>query len=182
MKTIIEAGKGRFSIDLKELFRYKDLFWTLTKRDFKVRYAQSYLGFLWVFAMPAVNIAFAYFIRGATAEGMSKELTLVYSSAAVALWTYFAFVFEQAGGSIISSQQMIRKIYFPRLIAPLSKAILGFIDMGVAMLILAVVMIAAGVSPPMEVVYAPLFILMAGVICFGNGIDDQRYGRSVPRL
>lgn len=169
-KVIIDAKNKSSFIDFKELYQYRDLFWTLAKRDFKVRYAQSYLGILWVIIQPIVNIVFAFFILGLSSHELNAGEKFIYSSSAVALWTYFQFVLEQSGGSIISSRNLIQKVYFPKLIVPLSKAILGFIDFGVALIILVILMIYYHVDVQANLVFAPLFILSTIISALGIGL------------
>lgn len=169
-RIVIEAKAKRKLIELSEIKRYKDLFWMLAKRDFKVRYAQSYLGILWVFVQPIVNTVFAYLILSVDDNGIDAGMKFILASSAVALWTYFQFVLDQSGGSIIAARNMIQKIYFPRIIVPMSKAILGLIDFSVAILLLVCVIIYVGHSPSLNMLFAPVFILTAIFSSLGFGL------------
>jgi lipopolysaccharide transport system permease protein len=86
------------------------------------------------------------------------------------LWTYFSFVMSNAGSSIIANQGMVKKIYFPRLIIPLSKAAVGLIDLGISLVIMIALMIWYGIAPSSNVIFAPLFILMGMIAALAVGI------------
>ncbi|MFT4662266.1 MAG: lipopolysaccharide transport system permease protein [Ulvibacter sp.] len=171
-KTIIDAEKQHFTnLNLKELWLYKDLFRTLAWRDFKVRYAQTIIGLAWVFVQPIVTISILYLVFGRFANVPTNGIPhLVFIVAGTSLWSYFSYLMTNSGNSVIQAQQMISKIYFPRLIVPLSKAVVGFIDFGVNILILISLMIYYQISPSPNIIYAPIFILMGIIAALGVGI------------
>lgn len=170
-KTIIEANKSALSLDLKELANYKDLFYTLTYRDFKVKYAQTFLGFTWAFIQPFVTLVVfsLVFSRGLQLDTGNVPYML-FAACGLAAWTYFSSVMGQAGTSIIGAQSMVQKIYFPRLIIPLSKAVVGLIDFGIALAIIFVLMISYQFTPPVTIVFLPFFIIVAVIAALGIGI------------
>ena len=170
-KTIIDANKSALSLDLKELFRYKDLFYTLAYRDFKVRYAQTFLGLAWGFIQPAMTLVVfgLLFGRGLQVDTQGVPYVL-FAACGLAGWTYFSTVMGEAGNSIIGAQGMVQKIYFPRLVIPLSKAMVGLIDFGITLVIILLVMIAYRYSPSVNIVFLPLFMVMAIVCALGAGI------------
>lgn len=169
-KTIIDAGKKRIFPDFRELFRYKDLFLTLTWRDLRVRYAQTTLGLLWAIVQPVVSLTILTLVFG-TFVGVETEVPhILFTIAGMSTWTYFSFVMSNAGNSIISNQNMVKKVYFPRIIIPLSKAMVGLVDFGVALLILITLMIYYGVVPSSNFWMAPIFIIIAGFAALGVGI------------
>lgn len=170
-KIIVDANKGRFSLNLKELADYRDLFFILAYRDLRVRYAQTFLGLVWAFLQPLVTLTiftlvFSRFIRVDTGSIPYP----VFALCGMAPWSYFAFVMNQSGNSIIGAQDMIKKIYFPRLIIPLSKAVVGIVDLGVALFLLVVLLIVYQVSPSSNIVFLPFFILLAIVSSLAVGI------------
>jgi len=169
-RLIIDASKKNYIPNVKELFRYKDLFWTLAWRDFKVRYAQTTIGLLWAILQPVVTIGILALVFGRFVGVKTDVPYLLYNVSGMAIWTYFSYVLTNSGNSIISAQQMVKKIYFPRLIIPLSKAVVGLIDLAVVFLILAVLMIYYHQVPSANIWLMPLFILLAMIASLGAGI------------
>ena len=169
--TVITPGSSWFNIDIKELFQYKDLFWTLAIRDFKVRYAQTFLGFFWALIQPLATLLIFTVVFGKAVRVDTGNIPYpLFAACGMTAWTYFAFVLAQSGNSIIAAQGMVRKIYFPRIIVPLSKAIVGFIDFGIALLILIVIMLIYGVFPSGNIFWLPIFIILNILTALGAGI------------
>jgi len=169
-QTIIDASKRKLFPDFGELFRYKDLFFTLTWRDFRVRYAQTAIGFLWAFIQPIVSLILLTTIFSGIVGVKTEVPGILLTASGVGLWLYFSFVMTNSGDSIIASQNMIKKIYFPRLIIPLSKAIVGFVEFIVALIILIALMIYFGVSPSSYVFMCIPFLLLGILAALGIGI------------
>ncbi|MDF9801108.1 lipopolysaccharide transport system permease protein [Catalinimonas alkaloidigena] len=170
-KVIIDANKSVLSLDLKELFSYKDLFYTLAQRDFKVKYAQTFLGFAWAFIQPFMTlIVFALVFSRGLRLNTGEIPYILFAACGLAAWTYFSSVMNQAGNSIIGSQGMVQKIYFPRLIIPLSKALVGLIDFFIALLIIFLLLIFYQYAPSPNIIFLPFFILMAVIAALGVGI------------
>lgn len=169
-RKVISANHKSIIPDFKELFRYKDLFYTLSWRDFKVRYAQTTIGLLWAILQPVITIGIMSIVFG-TFVGVKTEVPhLLYVVSGMSIWTYFSYVLTNSGNSIIMNQGMVKKIYFPRLIIPLSKALVGFIDFGITLLILIFLMIYYGVSPSSNIWLAPAFLLIGVIAALGVGI------------
>lgn len=169
-KLIIEAGKKKILPNFRELYRYKDLFLTLSWRDFKVRYAQTTIGLLWAILQPVVTLLILSLVFGKFVGVKTTVPHLLFTVAGMSIWTYFSYVMTNSGNSIIVSQEMVKKIYFPRLIIPLSKAVVGFIDFGISILILAALMIYYQIMPSPNIWMAPLFILVGIIAALGVGI------------
>ena len=120
-KTVIEASRGGLSINIRELIQFKDLFLVLAYKDYRVRYAQTFLGFLWAFIQPLATLLIFTLVFGRAVNVDTGEVPYpLFAICGMSAWTYFVFVLTQSGNSIISAQSMIKKIYFPRLIIPLS--------------------------------------------------------------
>ncbi len=169
-RLVIDASSRSFLPDLRELYRYRDLFYTLAWRDFRVRYAQTTIGLLWAVLQPIVTLLILSLVFGRFV-GVSTEVPhILFTVAGTSIWTYFSYVMTNSGSSIISNQAMVKKIYFPRLIIPLSKAVVGFIDFGVSLLIMTVLMVYFGVSPSENIWLAPIFILIAIIAALSVGI------------
>lgn len=136
-----------------------------------MRYAQTTIGFLWAFLQPVVSLIILTIVFNKFAGVQTGEIPhIVFTAASLSIWTYFAFVMTNSGGSIIASQGMIKKIYFPRLIVPLSKAVVGFIDFGIALILLIILMIYHGVVPSSNIWMAPFFILIGIIAALSVGI------------
>lgn len=169
-KTVIDANKKSLLPNFKELFQYRDLFLTLTWRDFRVRYAQTTIGFLWAILQPVVTLLILSLVFGRFVGVETEVPHILFTVAGMSIWSYFSYVMTNSGNSIIASQNMVKKIYFPRLIIPLSKAVVGFIDFGVSLIIMIVLMIYFGITPSSNVWFAPLFIFVGVIAALGVGI------------
>jgi lipopolysaccharide transport system permease protein len=167
---LIDSSKNKIFPDFRELIRYKDLFWTLSWRDFRVRYAQTTIGFLWAFLQPIVTLLILTLVFKQFAGVKTEIPYIVFAVCGLSMWTYFSYVMTNSGNSIIQSQEMVKKIYFPRLIIPISKAVVGLIDFGITLAILAVLMIYYQVPPAKTIILAPIFILFGMLSALGVGI------------
>lgn len=170
MKTIIKAENSKFIPDFKELYKYRDLFITLSWRDFRVRYAQTSIGFLWAFIQPALTIVILNLVFGKFVGVKTETPHIVFTVTGMVMWTYFSYVMTNSGNSIIASQEIVKKIYFPRLIIPLSKAVVGFIDFFITILMLIILMFYFQISPSKNILFAPLFILIGIISALSVGI------------
>ncbi len=172
-KTVIDASKQGLSIGLSELKQYKDLFLTLAYRDYRVRYAQTFLGFLWALLQPVITVGIFYVIFGLLAgieSGIEGVPYILFAMCGMSGWTYFSFVVTNSGNSIILHAGMIKKIYFPRLIIPLSKAVTGLIDFLLTFIILAAIMIYVGHVPPATIVLFPVYVLLTIITALAVGV------------
>ncbi|MFT6319140.1 MAG: lipopolysaccharide transport system permease protein [Granulosicoccus sp.] len=170
-KTIIERSKNPFKIDFRELYRFRELLWILAYRDFRVKYAQTFIGFLWAFINPIFTLLILTFVFGVVAKvDTGTTPHIIYTLAGLVGWTYFASLFAEAGNSIIGAQQMVQKIYFPRLIIPLSKALNGFIDFGITLFCMFGLMLIYQFPPAKSIVFMPFFIIMAILSGLTGGI------------
>jgi lipopolysaccharide transport system permease protein len=170
-RIVIDANKKSLSLNLRELAEYKDLFWVLAYRDLRVRYAQTFLGLIWAFIQPAATLLIFTVVFGMAVKVDTGEVPYpIFAITGMSAWTYFAYVLNQSGNSIIGAQEMVKKIYFPRLVIPLSKAAVGFVDFGVALLFMIGLMIFYGNIPSANIVYLPLFILLTVITALAVGI------------
>jgi len=170
-KLIIDANKKSLSLNLKELYAYKDLFFTLSYRDLRVRYAQTFLGLLWAFLQPLATLIIFSLVFGRFVKVDTGTIPYpLFALTGMVVWTYFSFVMSNAGSSIIDAQQMVKKIYFPRLIIPLSKAVVGFVDFVIALLFLTLLMMWYGFAPSWNIIYLPVFILLTIIAALATGI------------
>jgi lipopolysaccharide transport system permease protein len=170
-KLIVDSSDSALKLNLKELFAYKDLFVTLAYRDLRVRYAQTFLGLLWAFIQPATTLIIFSIIFGKFVNVDTGGIPYpVFAVTGISLWTYFSFVLSQSGGSIIGAQDMVKKIYFPRLVIPISKALVGFVDFAVALIILVILFLYYGITPSSNAIFIPVFILLTIISSLAVGI------------
>lgn len=135
-----------------------------------MRYAQTTIGLLWALLQPVVTLLILSLVFGRFVGVETEVPHMLFTMSGMAIWTYFSFVMSNAGSSIIANQGMVKKIYFPRLIIPLSKAAVGLIDLAISLLIMIALMIWYGVAPSSNVFFAPLFILMGMIAALAVGI------------
>ena len=135
-----------------------------------MRYAQTTIGLLWALVQPIITILILSLVFTKFAGVKTPVPGLLFISAGMSVWSYFSYVMTNSGDSIISAQEMVKKIYFPRLIIPLSKAVVGLIDLGISLLILIVLMIYYQVSPSANAWLTPVFILLGMIAALGVGI------------
>lgn len=170
-RLVVDAGKKGINLNLRELYQYKDLFLILAYRDLRVRYAQTFLGLLWAVLQPLATLIIFTVVFGKVAkvdtEGVPYPLFAVCGMAA---WSYFAFVLNQSGNSIIGAQEMVKKIYFPRLVIPLSKAVVGFVDFIIAFAFIVILLLYYGVTPSGNIIFLPVFILLTIASALAAGI------------
>jgi lipopolysaccharide transport system permease protein len=169
--TVVEPRGGFAFGDLSELLRYRDLAYYLILREIKLRYKQTILGVGWSLFQPmATVLVFVVFIgwMGKTAEGIDNYL--LYVLLGVIPWTYFASAINNAGNSLIANERLVTKVYFPRILLPLSNVGAATLDFVVALSLVAVVMAWNGIAPSWTVVFAPLLIGLLTVLAVGLGI------------
>lgn len=170
-KLVVDADKKGLQLNLKELFAYKDLFLILAYRDLRVRYAQTFLGLFWAFIQPAATLLIFTVVFGKAVKVDTGDIPYpVFAISGMSAWAYFSFVLNQSGNSIIGAQEMVKKIYFPRLVIPLSKALVGFVDFAISFLLIIAIMVFYGVMPSVQVVFLPLFILLTIISSLGVGV------------
>ena len=169
--TIIEAGSPvQYWRKIKECWQYRDLLRMLSYRDIRVRYAQTFLGMTWAIINPLISVLLLYFVFGVVIKVDTQGVPpLLFSMAGICSWNYFSRVVGEAGGSVIGAQSLVKKIYFPRLVIPLSKSFSALIDLGIVLLILGGMMIIYQVPlqwQTLMVIPFTLLTILAG-IAFG---------------
>ena len=131
---IVSQRKGWSILDFKELKEFRDLFYFLVWRDIKALYAQTVLGFAWAILNPLIQIIIFTIIFGKVAKVSTDGIPyILFSTVAIIPWTYMSDAMVKSGASLVSGQAMLGKIYFPRIIIPLSKATVGLIDFGITL-------------------------------------------------
>ena len=159
--TTIRPPRGWELINIKELKEYRDLFYFLVWKDIKVMYAQTILGFGWAILQPLIQILIFTIIFGKVAKIPTDDIPyFLFSTLAIIPWTYMSSAMTSSGLSLISGQGMLGKIYFPRLIYPVTPVLTKLVDFGISLIIVLIVMVVYQVKPTMQLLYLPVFILM----------------------
>jgi lipopolysaccharide transport system permease protein len=167
----IEPSQGWVGLQLRELWRYRELMYFLTWRDIKVRYKQTLLGIAWAIIQPLMTMVVFSFIFGELAKIPSEGIAYpLFTFAGLVPWTFFANALTQSSNSLVNNANLIQKVYFPRLIIPISSVLAGVVDFFLAFVVLAGLMAFFGVLPSLAVLTLPLFLLLALITSLGVGL------------
>jgi lipopolysaccharide transport system permease protein len=167
----IEPSKGWVPLKLYELWEYRELVYFLIWRDIKVRYKQTVLGASWAILQPFLTMVVFSLFFGRLAKIPSDGLPYpIFSYAALVPWTLFANGLRQASNSLVGSANLIKKVYFPRLALPVAVVLSGGLDFVLAFLVLLGMMLYYGVSPTINTLLLPLFLLLAFMTSLGVGL------------
>jgi lipopolysaccharide transport system permease protein len=179
-EVVIEPARRWPTVDLRELWRYRELFFFFVWRDLKVRYVQTVLGPAWAILQPVFTMLIFTLVFGWMARLPSDGVPYaVFALAAIVPWTYFSQTLAGASISLVNNVNLLTKVYFPRLVIPMAPVLLGLVDFGVAFLILAVMMLVYGIVPPLAALgVVPLLTLImmltaAGVSCWLAALNIQ---------
>lgn len=167
-RTRREPTKGWAWPKLRELWEYRELLYFFVWRDIKVRYRQTILGVLWAIIQPFFTMVVFSLFFGRLAKVPSDDLPYpVFSYAALVPWTFFATALNQASNSLVINANMVKKIYFPRLALPIATVMAGIIDFVLAFIVLLGMMFYYGLAPTRNVLWLPLFLLLAVITSLG---------------
>ncbi len=169
-KLVVEAGKAEQHY-WRDLWGYRELLGFLAWRDIKVRYKQAALGFAWAIIQPAVQTLLLTFVFGKLAKMPAGNLPYpLLVLAGLLPWQLFSSAFSGAGNSLVGNAHLISKVYFPRLIVPLSALAVALIDMAILLAVSAPFAFLAGVVPTWRLLLLPVFIAAALLIALGAGL------------
>lgn len=169
--SVIEPSKGFEAIDVAELGRYRDLFYFLVLRDVKVLYAQTILGFAWAIINPAIQIILFTVIFGKIANVPTDGIPyFLFSTVAIIPWTYMSEAINQSSQSLVTEQNMLGKVYFPRMIFPLTPVLSKLVDFTLSLLLLIGVLIFYKVTPTWNMLLLPVFVFYMMLIPAGIGM------------
>lgn len=169
--TIIDTSTRQKLIDWQELSHYRDLLYFLVWRDIKTRYAQSVLGVGWAVIQPLFSMVVFTIVFGRFAQVSSDGVPYaIFSYTALVPWTYFSGTLTSSSGSLVTSSNMLSKVYFPRLIIPIAPAFSKMIDFAIALLILFAMMIWFRIAPNMGALLLPYLILIMILTATGMGM------------
>jgi lipopolysaccharide transport system permease protein len=171
MHKVIKRREGFARIDLAEIWRYRELLAFLVWRDLIVRYKETTIGVLWAFIRPLTMMIIFTWIFGRLAHLPSDGLPYpLLTFAALLPWQLFATTFGGSGTSIAGNAHLISKIYFPRLILPLSATGLALVDFAISLVVLFIMMIWYRVPPQPALAVLPLFVLLCACFALGAGL------------
>jgi len=167
----IQPSKGWVSLRLGELWEYRELLYFLTWRDIKVRYKQTALGAAWAIIQPFFTMVVFSLFFGKLAKMPSDGIPYpIFAYAALVPWAFFAGGLGQSSNSLVGSANLIKKIYFPRLAIPISTVLSEAVDFVLAFVVLLGMMLYFRIAPTPNVLYLPLFMLLALVTSLGVGL------------
>jgi lipopolysaccharide transport system permease protein len=167
----IQPSEGWVSLKLGELWQYRELLYFLTWRDIKVRYKQTALGAAWAIIQPFFTMVVFSLFFGKLGKIPSDGVPYpIFSFAALVPWTFFATGLSQSANSLVGSANMIQKVYFPRLVIPISTVFAAAVDFLLAFVVLLLMMLYYHIVPTINVLWLPLFVLLALVTSLGVGL------------
>ena len=169
--THIRPLRGWARLNIRELWEYRDLMRFLVWRDIKVRYKQTLLGAGWAILQPLLTMMVFSLFFGRLAKMPSDGLPYpIFTFAALVPWGFFSGSLNQSANSLVGNANLIRKVYFPRLVIPTACSVSALVDMGIAFLVLILFMTAYGIAPTWNVFWLPALVLLSLVTSLGAGL------------
>lgn len=169
-QTVISPRGISFGQSFRELLKHRQLLLSFASRDYKVRYAQTYIGYWWSLFQPIASVAVLFVVFQKVVQVPTGGIPYIpFALSGLVLWNYFNYVVTQSAASQIANQGMIRKIYFPRMALPLSRALVGLIDPLVGYVLLVVILFVQVGNPGLGLLSFPLMLLASAVAALGVG-------------
>lgn len=170
-ETVIRPTKGLFDLELGNVWRYRELLHTLMMRDIQVLYKQAALGAAWAIIQPVFAVVVFTIVFGNFAKMPSDGIPYpIFAFAAVLPWTYFAEATRRSSTGLVDDADLVRKVYFPRLIIPLAKVSAPLLDFAIAFCVLLIMMAFYGVMPSAKLLAVIPLILVAGALALAIGL------------
>ena len=169
--VFIKPSKGWVSLNLRSLWEYRELLYFLTWRDIKVRYKQTALGAAWAILQPLATMLIFSLFFGRLVKVPSDGIPYpLFAFAALVPWTFFANGLNQSSNSLVASANLLKKVYFPRLVIPVATVLAGVVDFILAFVVLLVLMAYYRTVPTINIVWTPLLLALAFVTSLGVGL------------
>lgn len=169
--TIIEPTRGWTSLNLRDLWQYRDLLYILTLRDIRVRYKQTVFGAAWAIIQPLFTMLIFSLFFGKLAAMPSDNIPYpLFAYAGLLPWTFFSNAVTGSGNSLVANSNLITKIYFPRMIIPLATVAAGLLDFFVAFALLVALMFYYGVELSVNILMLPVLIVLTALLAVGIGM------------
>ena len=164
-RIVIEPSKRWFYLNLHGIWEYRELLLFLAWRDLKTRYSQTAIGFAWAIIQPVAmmllfTLVFSNFAK-LPSDGVPYPL---FAYAALLPWGYFSRSLDRSSFSVVAESNLIKKVYFPRIIVPISAMLVGLVDFAIAFVLLLVMMVFYGVMPSWQALFIPVFLLLTMLI------------------
>jgi lipopolysaccharide transport system permease protein len=171
LATIIQARPGWKLLDLAEMWHYRELLYFLIWRDVKVRYKQTILGALWAILQPVATMVVFSLFFGRLAQMPAGDVPYpLFVFAGLLPWMFFSNAVTSAGGSVVGNQNLVTKVYFPRLFIPLGAIGAGLVDFAIAFGVLVLMMLGYGVMPGPKMLLLPMLVLDLVAVTLGVGV------------
>lgn len=168
---VIEPSRGFFKLKLGDLWEYRELLYFLVWRDIKVRYKQTALGAAWAVLQPVLTMLVFSVFFGRLAKVPSDGIPYpVFAYTALLPWQLFAYALTESSNSIVGSQNLIKKVYFPRLVVPISSVMAGLVDFTISFVVLLCLMWYYRITPTAAIALLPLFVLFALAAALSVGL------------
>lgn len=169
--TVIRPSRGWVALHLRDLWEYRELVYFLAWRDISVRYKQTVLGAAWAIIQPFFTMIVFSLFFGRLAQVPSDGVPYpIFSYTALLPWQYFATAMANSSNSLVGSANLLSKVYFPRLVIPLASIVPAVIDFLIAFVVLLAMMLFYGITPTWNVIWLPLFLLLALITALGVGL------------
>lgn len=169
--TIIGPPKGWVTLGLRELWEYRDLLYLFAWRDIKVRYKQTIVGATWAIIQPFIAMVVLSIFFGKLVKIPSEGSPYpIFAYSALVPWTYFVNVLTQSSNSVVNNRSVITRVYFPRLIIPMTTVMTGLLDFAIAFVILLGMVLSYGIVPTAAIWTLPFFVLLAIATALGLGL------------
>lgn len=162
--VVYERQRGWAALNARELWAYRELLYFLTWRDILVRYKQAVMGVAWAVLQPLLTMVVftVVFNKALGVQSPSSDVPYaVFSFTGLLPWQFFAGALARSGVSLVGNANLLTKVYFPRLVIPISAVLGGLVDLGISFLVLLALMAAYGIAPTWHVIFLPLFVLLA---------------------
>jgi len=167
----IEPPRSLLELRLDEVWAYRELLYFFVWRDVKIRYKQTAIGVLWVVLQPVLTMLVFTLFFGRLAKLPSQGLPYpVFYFAALVPWTYFSYALQSTTNVVVDNQRLITKVYFPRLILPISTALSGLVDFAIGFVVLAIFTFAYGIRPTLAALWLPVLLLLGVFTALGVGL------------
>lgn len=168
---VIQPARGWVGLRLRELWEYRELLYFLTWREVKVRYKQTAIGAAWALIQPLFTMLVFAVVFGRLAKLPSEGVPYpVFALAGLVPWTFFANGLTQSANSLVGNANLVSKVYFPRLAAPIAYILSGLVDLALSFVLLVGLMLIEGVHPTVHVLWLPAFLLLAIITSLGAGL------------
>lgn len=173
MHSVITSKEESLTDYIQSVLKYRMLIFTLVKRDFKVKYAQTFLGFIWIILQPLTGVTIFTFFFKYLIDTSSWSLEIpyhIYAFSGLIAWIFFSVSLQTAGTSLLNEEQLIKKVYFPRLLLPIVRTVSAMFDFFISAAVLIIVAAFSGVSISLNIIFAPFILVLTAIVALSVSI------------